>query len=106
MFYDDLEQPLSVWEEMMYKLCYLHPGCTRAVSLPMPLYNAHKMGFRVGQVYRAALSKGLDISTINQTLKEEEEEEEEVLEEESRSKGSGYPEIIIPDSLKWTHFYL
>ena len=100
MFYDDL-QPLPIWEEMMYKLCYLHPGCTRAVSLPMPLYNAHKMGFRVGQVYRAALSKGLDISTIHQTLKEEEEEEEE-----SRSKGSGYPEIIIPDSLKWTPFYL
>jgi len=42
-------------QDLLFKLCHLHPGCTKSVSLPLPLYNAHKLGYRMGQVFRAAM---------------------------------------------------
>eukprot|EP00762_Andalucia_godoyi_P002135 ANDGO_02576.mRNA.1 Protein argonaute len=38
-------------QRVAYKLSHLHPGCSRAVKLPMPLYNAHKIANRVGGIY-------------------------------------------------------
>lgn len=39
-------------QHLLFRLSHLHPGCACSVSLPMPLYNAHKLAYRVGQVYR------------------------------------------------------
>lgn len=98
VYYDELNLDISVWEDLMYKLCYLHPGCNRAVSVPMPLYNAHKLGYRVGQVYRASFEHTEVYNPSEQSN------------EESSLKNSGhkreFPTVNIPLSLKWTHFYL
>jgi len=88
-------------QKLLYDLCHLHPGCTRAVSLPIPLYNAHKLAYRIGQVYRAA-----------EELHYERQQEAASDTSSIASGGSGketaidYKPIVLPDFLKFNPFFL
>jgi len=90
VFQNDMKLSLNQIEDLLFKLCHLHPGCTRSVSLPLPLYNAHKLGYRMGQVFRAAM------------------ETDETRSESSSESGtsSDYVRIELPESLKYTPFFL
>jgi len=89
VYRNDMNGTLTQIEDMLFKLCHLHPGCTLSVSLPAPLYNAHKLGYRMGQVYRAAM-----------------ESKEDTRSEGSADSAYNYEAIILPPSLKYAPFFL
>eukprot|EP01111_Echinosteliopsis_oligospora_P013380 TRINITY_DN4789_c0_g2_i1.p1 TRINITY_DN4789_c0_g2~~TRINITY_DN4789_c0_g2_i1.p1 ORF type:complete len:869 (+),score=226.55 TRINITY_DN4789_c0_g2_i1:97-2607(+) len=89
---NDMKLTLEQIQELIFKLCHLHPGCTRSVSLPAPLYNAHKLGYRIGQVYRPAM--------------EYHSQFDDTKSESSGSSGYNYEPVNIPHNLKYTPFYL
>lgn len=93
--HDDMSLKLSMVEDLMYRLCYLHPGCTRAISVPIPLYSAARFALRVGTVYRS--SQELDVSDTVSVVSDS-------------SSGSGMARAVAPlnlsDELKSTAFYL
>jgi len=86
VFHNDTGSSLDVIQDLLYRLCHLHPGCTRSVSLPIPLYNAHKLAYRVGQVYRAA-------HELREDTEGSDKEEETIT-------------ITLPDHIKSTPFFL
>jgi len=88
VFRDEIKIPKDQLQNMLFQLCHLHPGCTKSVSLPSPLYYAHKLAYRVGQVYRPAF-----------------EMEQEELSQKSNDSNED-AKIIIPDSIKFTPFFL
>jgi len=91
VFLNEMKIPLANLQDLLFKLCHLHPGCTRSVSLPAPLYNAHKLAYRIGQVYRAAF---------------ENDEDNESHSQSSGGSSSSRKEVILPDFIKYTPFFL
>jgi hypothetical protein len=87
---NELGLPLTVIETLMYKLSHLHPGCSRAVKLPMPLYNAHKISNRVGGIYRTGRLELEDTRSENSFT----------------SDSSTVSQISVSERLKFTGFFL
>jgi len=103
IYKNDLGLDTDEIEKLIYDLCHLHPGCTRTVSLPIPLYNAHKLAYRIGQVYRAAQE------TIQEAQDEANSDTSSAVSTGSDGKEKkkfDYPPINLPDSLKYNPFFL
>jgi len=83
VFKDEFSVKREEIMDFIFRLCHLHPGCTRSVSLPAPLYNAHKLAYRIGQVYRAAFEAA-----------------------EDDNLPASFQEIILPSFIKTTAFFL
>jgi eukaryotic translation initiation factor 2C len=87
---NDEKTELRVIEETMFYLSFLHPGCQRSVSLPMPLFNAHRMGLRIGMVYRSSMEEAFE--TMSMTS--------------HSSDQSEFAPINLSTEIKLTPFYL
>eukprot|EP01116_Phalansterium_solitarium_P005791 TRINITY_DN1781_c0_g1_i2.p1 TRINITY_DN1781_c0_g1~~TRINITY_DN1781_c0_g1_i2.p1 ORF type:complete len:748 (+),score=221.50 TRINITY_DN1781_c0_g1_i2:388-2631(+) len=81
-------------QTMLFQLCHLHSGCTKSVSLPAPLYYAHRLALRVGQNYRSALEdRRFDDDASSESSKTSEESE-------------FFASIELPAFIKDTPFFL